>query len=78
MKILSKEEVKTVLITNIVETEEGNVVVKETFELNDNGTAGKFIDDQIIWEKDGVSLDEDSGNYDLIDDIMVFISQNKT
>jgi hypothetical protein len=78
MKLKSVEEIKSVFVTSVVETEEGNVVVKENYQLNDDGSRGKFIDTESLWEKTGENLSGDPDNYGLNDDVLVFLNeQNK-
>jgi hypothetical protein len=65
MKIISTEEIKTIQVTTLVRVNKnlGNVVVKDWFELNSDGTKGKFIDSEMLWENNGLHLSDDMDDF---------------
>ncbi len=77
MQLKSVETKLTKTFTFIVNVENKNVVVEQTFIINQNDEIGKCINEKVTWEHNGEMLNDDPDNFDLIDEILVFInSQN--
>jgi hypothetical protein len=73
MKKLSQESEIVFSVTTIVETEEGNVVVKD---IRTNEQNYKILSTDFMWEKSGKYLTDDlEENSALIEEIEEFLSE---
>lgn len=72
MKILSLEKEPAVFVTTVVETEEGNVVVKEIREVRKDGTLGVCLSTDMLWERSGQYLcsEDDAALYEEIEEFL--------